>query len=284
MRDPGAVPTENDDAPRTVRIRYGPDPSQFGDLYVPARPGPWPVVMIIHGGFWRDRYDLSLGAPLAADLAGRGYAAWNVEYRRVGNGGGWPATLLDVAAAVDRLAALAGSPPLPDTPGSSPGASVAGDGVLDLTRVIALGHSAGGQLAAWLAGRHKLGAPFGPPAVAITGVVSQAGVLDLEAAAEARMGDGAVDAFMAGAGTGAWSTTSPIRLLPTGVPVFCVHGDADDSVPIEQSRRFADAGRASGDPVELITVDGGDHFGVITPGDPAWAACVQALEDLTATS
>ncbi|GAA3617934.1 alpha/beta hydrolase family protein [Microlunatus ginsengisoli] len=254
-----------------MRTTYGPDPSQFGDLSVPAGSGPWPVVVVIHGGFWRARYDLTLGQPLAADLVRRGFAAWNIEYRRVGNGGGWPATLLDVAAAVDRLADLAGA------------AGPDGE-ALDLRRVIALGHSAGGHLAAWLAARPRLPAPFGPAAVRVTGVVSQAGVLDLEAARADRLGDGAIDAFMAGAAKPDWASASPIRLLPVGVPVVCVHGDADDTVPVAQSERFVAAARAAGDPARSMIIPGGDHFGVITPGDPGWAACAQAVEELAGGS
>ena len=83
--------------------RYGPDPSQFGELSLPTGDRSAGTVVIIHGGFWRARYDLSLGRPLAADLVARGYAVWNLEYRRVGNGGGWPTTFDDVAAGIDAL-------------------------------------------------------------------------------------------------------------------------------------------------------------------------------------
>src|SRR5499427_8031420 len=113
--------------------RYGPDPAQHGELWLPADPVAGTIV-IIHGGFWRARYDLSLGRPLAADLAARGYTAWNLEYRRALAGGGWPGTFEDVAAGIDLLAALAA----------------------DTRQVIAVGHSAGGHLAAWAAGRAKL--------------------------------------------------------------------------------------------------------------------------------
>jgi acetyl esterase/lipase len=252
-----------------AQLSYGSDPSQFGELSLPDGPGPLPVVVVVHGGFWRARYDLALGRPLADDLVRRGFAAWNVEYRRVGNGGGWPETALDVAAAVDLLAAT--------------GQDAAAHR-LDLSRVIAVGHSAGGHLAAWLCGRPRLPPPFGPPAVAVTGIVTQAGVLDLESAGGACLGDGAVDDFVGGRMTKAddWRTASPARLLPLGVPIRCVHGDRDDTVPVQQSQRFVMVARLLGDDATLITIPGGDHYGVITPGDDGWTATVQAVEELVA--
>ncbi|MCW2752522.1 MAG: alpha/beta hydrolase, partial [Aeromicrobium sp.] len=116
------------------KIRYGDDPSQFGELSR-ATGRSKGVVVVIHGGFWRAQYDLSLGRPLAASLIAHGWDAYNLEYRRVGNGGGWPETFDDVAAGIDALAKVDG---------------------LDTTTVISLGHSAGGHLAVWAAGRDKL--------------------------------------------------------------------------------------------------------------------------------
>ena len=172
------------------RYRYGDHPSQYAELTLPAGSGPVPVVVVVHGGFWRDAYDADLARPLAADLVPRGWAALVVEYRRVGRsrtdgGGGWPATALDLAAAVDGLA--------------GPGQELAG-GRLDLGRVVALGHSAGGHLAGWLAARPGLpdGAPGSRPAVRLRGFVSQAGVLDLVAAAREGVGGDAVPDLMGG--------------------------------------------------------------------------------------
>ena len=138
-------------------VRYGTHPSQHGVLSLPDGPGPWPVAVVIHGGFWRTTYGADLTSDLAEDLVRHGFAAWNLEYRRVGEdpdqgGGGWPATCLDVAAAVDLLAAT--------------GQTLTA-GRLDLSRVVAIGHSAGGQLAGWLAGRGSLpaDAPGASPVV-----------------------------------------------------------------------------------------------------------------------
>src|SRR5579872_5792979 len=126
-------------APRAdARLRYGPDPLHFGDLRLPGGTGPHPVVVMVHGGFWRARFNLEYAGHLCAALAALGIATWNVEYRRLGDtGGGWPGTLLDVAAAADHLRTLAAPYHL------------------DLSRVVAMGHSAGGHLALWLAARRR---------------------------------------------------------------------------------------------------------------------------------
>ena len=207
---------------------------------------------MLHGGFWRAAYGVELARPLAADLAAAGLAAVAVEYRRVGGGGGWPATLEDVAAALDAL---------PDVPGA---------GRLDLGAVTVIGHSAGGHLAAWSAGRHRLpaGAPGAGPRVRPVAVVSQAGVLDLERAAAQRMGDGAVTGFL-GAGPAEaperYAAADPVRLLPTGADVLLVHGASDTTVVPEQSERYAAAATAAGDRVEIRMVPG-DHMVLDRPG------------------
>src|SRR3954452_15126280 len=155
-----------------MRHRYGDHVDQFADLLLPRETdGPLPVAVLLHAGFWREAYSLDLAEDLARDLARRGWAAWNVEYRRVGevSGGGYPATLEDVAAAIDALAGF--------------------DAPLDLDRGVAIGHSAGGHLALWAAGRAD-------PAVRLAGAVSQAGVSDLREAGRQNLGDGAAFEFM----------------------------------------------------------------------------------------
>lgn len=255
-------------------VRYGTHPSQYGVLSLPDGPGPWPVAVVFHGGFWRTAYGADLTSDLAEDLVRHGFAAWNVEYRRVGDdpehgGGGWPATCLDVAAAVDLLAAT--------------GQTLAADR-LDLSRLVAIGHSAGGQLAAWLAGRGSLpaGAPGAPPLVPLAGFVSQAGVLDLALGLKEGLGSGAIPDFL-----GAWaddpearSLVCPSALLPMGIPSVCVHGTADDDVPLSHSQRFVDAARRAGDDSRLLVLPGADHYSLIDVTSPAWAACRAAVIEL----
>ena len=253
------------------RIAYGAHRSQWGELYLPRGEGKVAVVVIVHCGFWRQRYGADLGTPLARDLAAdHPVAAWNIEYRRVGGGGGYPATLEDVAAAVD---ALAGS------------AQEAAGGRLDLARVAAVGHSAGGHLVGWLASRHRLpaGAPGAAPRVRLKGAVPQAGVLDLADGSAERLGAGAVDDFIGGKPAAVperYAAASPVALLPAGVPVICVHGEADDIVPIRQSERYVAAARAAGDPARLVRLPGAGHFEVINAADPAWRACKRAALEI----
>ncbi len=251
------------------RFAYGAHPSQFGELTLPAGEVRG-VVVVVHGGFWRQGYGLELGRPLAVDLANTGFAAWNVEYRRVGGGGGWTATFDDSAAAVDLLAG-----PLQEAAG----------GRLPLDRVVAVGHSAGGHLAVWLACRAGLppGAPGAAPLVALRGAVSQAGVLDLVDAAERAVGNSAVADLIGGSPAAVpdrYTLASPIARVPLGVPVVCVHGTDDGNVPIRQSERFVAAATAAGDTAELVTLPGVDHFAVIDPATPAWRACRDAVERL----
>ncbi len=236
--------------------RYGPHADQFLEVVLPAGDAPAPVAVVLHGGFWRAAYGIELARPLAADLAAAGWAAVAVEYRRVGAGGGWPATLGDVAAAFDAL---------PDLP-------VAGR--LDLTDVTVVGHSAGGHLAAWAAGRARLprGATGASPRVRVGTAVLQAGVLDLADADRDDLGRGAVRAFLGGPADAVperLAGADPVRLVPTGARVLCVHGAGDDVVPVRQSERWAAAARAAGDRVDVRIVPG-DHMGLIEPAGRPW--------------
>ena len=226
---------------KPIRLKYGPEDLQFGDLYLPNQPGSHPIVILIHGGYWRARYGLDLMNGLAEDLAKRGYAAWNIEYRRVGNpGGGWPGTFQDVALATDYLRKLAPSY------------------ALDLTKVVPIGHSAGGHLAFWLAARPRI--PFfaqnSPLAgsqlpgeneetatpLALAGTISLAGVVDLEMAWRLHLSNDAVVELLGGTIVSVperYAVASPAAMLPLGVPQVLIHGTNDDSVPIQVSQAYA---------------------------------------------
>jgi len=202
------------------------------------------VAVLIHGGFWRAERDRSLMDPLAADLAARGWTTWNLEYRRLGNGGGFPATLEDVSAAIDHLAELD----------------------VDTRRAVAIGHSAGGHLAAWSATRER-------PRVRVTDVVSQAGVLDLRLAWELRLSDGVVRRFLGELDDERYAAASPRERLPLHADrTLLTHGEADETVPVRISREFA---AASGADLHIDPEAG--HMEHIDPAHPLWAAVVAWL-------
>ncbi|WP_084011276.1 alpha/beta hydrolase [Pseudofrankia sp. DC12] len=249
---------------RPTAHRYGRDGDQFGELWLPAggQAGARATVVLLHGGFWRARYSATLARPLARDLAGRGYAAWNLEYRRVGHGGGWPATFADVAAGIDLLATLP----------------------VDTSRLVAVGHSAGGHLAVWAAGRSKLpaGAPGAGPGVELTAVVSQAGAVCLADCARDGVGGTAAVDLMGGTPADlpeAYRLADPAAAIPLGVPVLCAHARADDEVPFAQSARYVEAATAAGARARLLETPG-DHYTLIDPAGPDWAMVVDALPEL----
>ena len=234
---------------------YGRDPSQVGELFLPEQlTGPHPVVVVFHGGYWRARYDRSLMTSLCLDLAAHGLAAWNLEYRRVGGGGGWPKTLLDVAAGVDALAEL--------------------EAPLDLERVAAVGHSAGGHLAMWAAARARLpaGAPGAAPRVRIGAVVSQAGVLDLRLAAALTPSAEPTRALLGDPAEmpDAYDAASPAEHVPLGIPQLVLHGDRDETVSMRIAESYAARARDVGDPCELLVLPATGHFEHIDAGSEAW--------------
>jgi acetyl esterase/lipase len=240
-----------------LEVRYGESPSQFGRLRMPAGvTSPTPVVVLLHGGFWRAQYGLDLMEPLAVDLVDRGYATWNIEYRRVGEaGGGSPGTFADVAAAIDELSVLAETHPL------------------DLTNVVLIGHSAGGQLALWAAGREAIeaGQPGAAPMVVPRLAIALGPVADLRGADEAALGNDAVAQFLGGhvdEDPDRYAAATPPAAA--GVTLVVVRATEDAIVPAEFTESPSTAG------AELIDTHG-DHFALIDPTSQAWVAVIAVL-------
>jgi acetyl esterase/lipase len=225
-------------------------------------------VIFLHGGFWRAAYDRAHTGPLAEALAAEGFAVCAPEFRRTGEpGGGWPGTFDDVAAAVDALPAMV--------------ADAAG-GRANPARVVLAGHSAGGHLALWAAGRARLpeDSPWHLGHVACVGVVSLAGACDLARAARLRLGQGAAVDLMGGGPSRVgdrYRAADPMGLVPTGVRVRLVHGVADDVVPARLSEDYAARAGSAGDDVACELLDGCGHFEVIDPLSGAWPAVLGAF-------
>jgi acetyl esterase/lipase len=245
--------------PADTRVSYGANEFQFGELRLPKGAGPHPVAIVIHGGCWMSQYGLSYMGHLSAALVEAGVATWSVEYRRIGNqGGGWPGTFDDVSRAADHLRMLAKTYPL------------------DLNRVIATGHSAGGHLALWLATRKNLpqdSPVYSSDPLPLRGVVSLAGITDLRRTGTAC--DANVAQLMGGSAkdkAADYNQASPIELLPLGIPYAIVQGDSDTIIPLAMAKDYADAAKKKGDDAKLIVIEKAGHFEVVDPKSFAWAA------------
>lgn len=251
-----------------ARIAYGAAPAQVVELFLPKGEGPFPVVILIHGGCYLAEYEgLPQTSGIAGDLAQRGYAVWNVEYRKLGeDGAGYPGTFLDVADAVDRLRA--------EAPRYH----------LDPKRVVALGHSAGGHLALWAAARGKLSRSsplWRAEPLPIRSVVSLGGIGDLE-------GQGAIFAGACGpepipkiidlAGRPRpYADTSPAELLPTGARVTMISGEFDHVMPPATGRAYVERLRKAGDAGEAIAIPGVGHFDPVIPTTAAWGQVAEVV-------
>lgn len=251
-------------APPTARLAYGPEPDQFGDLRLPAGDGPFPVAIVIHGGFWRARFNLEFMGHFAQALTDQGFATWSIEYRRIGQpGGAYPGTLLDTGLAADHLRKLAAEYPL------------------DLQRVLATGHSAGGHLAFWLAARPQIAATdplYNPDPLPLQGAISLAGVTNLRRGFELNLSDGVVGELLGGGPDQypeRYYGASPSELLPLGVPQVLIHGEEDTTVPFIISQEYFEKADLLGDPVKLVGLPGTDHFEVIDPKAKEWAVIVE---------
>jgi acetyl esterase/lipase len=251
-----------------ARIAYGPASAQVVDLFLPKGKGPHPVVVLIHGGCYLAEYQgLSQTSAAAADLAKRGYAVWNVEYRKLGEpGAGYPGTFLDVADAVDRIRA--------EAPRYH----------LDTAKVVALGHSAGGHLALWAAGRHRL--PKSSPLwradpLRIRAVISLGGIGDLKGQGDVFAGACGAEPIPTIIGKATrekpYADTSPAELLPLGVRVVMISGAFDHVMPPFTGRAFVEKLRKAGDSAEVMAIPDAGHFDVVMPTTEAWKVVVATL-------
>ena len=246
------------------RIAYGKSEFQFGELRLPKGAGPHPVVIVIHGGCWLSEYGLGYMGHVAADLTKAGVATWSIEYRRIGNeGGGWPGTFEDVGRAADYLRELAKTHPL------------------DLSRVVATGHSAGGHLALWLAARRTLPREsplYSADPLPLRGVAPLAGVTDLRKTGTAC--DQEVRQLMGGAPgekDAAYQLGSPLERLPIKVPQIVVQGDSDTIIPAAMAREYVEAARKKGDAATLKLIEKAGHFELVDPQSFAWPPIREAL-------
>jgi len=260
-------------APADARVVYGPEPDQFGELRLPRGGGLHPVAVVIHGGCWVESYaDFHNTAALADALRREGMATWNIEYRRSDErGGGWPGTFLDVAHAIDALRALAEKYPL------------------DLTRVIAIGHSAGGQLALWAAGRHRLpagSAVFLRHPLPISGVLALGTPGDLASfrRKETDVCGGPVVTDLLGGGPSMvperYAQASPIEMLPLGVPQILLTASADFVESPVEGAAYVAAARKAGDSARQFVIPDAGHFEYLSPSSGAWPAVRQAAREL----
>ena len=250
-----------------VSMRYGNDPNHFAEIRIPSGKGPFPLLFVVHGGFWQSVYDLSHIGHLCTALTGKGIITCNIEYRRIGNpGGGWPGTFQDISLATRNIVETTRSDPR-----------------FDHARTAILGHSAGGHLALWLAGSHRI-SKDSPLHIdqkqAVTKAISLAGVSDLRLAWKQKLGHGIVKRLMGGTPNEypeKYDASSPTELLPTGASQALVHGTNDDIVPVSQAEAYVEKAEKLGDWPTLHKLSGTGHFELIDPESDAWPAVARAV-------
>jgi acetyl esterase/lipase len=255
--------------PAEAVIPYAEGPYRFGQLRLPKGNGPFPVVIVIHGGCWLAAYDLQHISPLAAEITKLGYATWSLEYRRVGNpGGGWPGTFEDIAAGVDHLRNLSGQYKL------------------DLDRVLTLGHSAGGHLALWAAARPRLPAAsplFRADPIPIQGVVSLAGAGDLTRPEFQQLCNQAVQKLMGGSAAEVperYAQGSPGEMLPLGVPQILIQGTRDTIISLASGQDYLAMAKKKGDVCSLVVLPEAGHYELVIPASFAWPKIRAAVQEL----
>jgi acetyl esterase/lipase len=255
-------------SPADFRIPYGEDPLQFGDLRLPKGDGPHPVVIVIHGGCWRAKYNLDHVSSFCAALTKIGLATWSLEYRRLGNpGGGWPGTFIDVARGTDFLQKIA----LKHS--------------VDLGRIIAVGHSAGGHLALWLAVRPHLPVEsllYSGQPLPLEGVISLAGVVDLRKGETLGACGDALNLLVGGSSVEVpdrYQQASPAEFLPIGIPQRLIVGERDN-VMLKLGRIYEATAKKTGDDVQLTVIEGAAHFELIAPETASWTVVKNTILSL----
>lgn len=238
--------------PADARLRYGSDPNQFGDLRLPHGKGPFPAAMMIHGGFWRARYDLEHEGFFCAALTRAGFVTWNIEYRRVGNpGGGWPGSFEDVTAAYQYLRQLAAKY------------------AIDAKRIFVLGHSAGGELSLALAAHHN----------SMRAVVALAGVVNLRMAWDLHLSNDAVAEFLGGTPEQVpehYHEASPAE-LDIHTRQLLIQGADDDIVPVSMNRDYVRHKQQKHEQVSFLEIPKAGHFEIIDPQSNAWDRVQKAV-------
>jgi len=256
--------------PPDATLHYGAAPSQYAELFVPAGKGPFPVAVLVHGGCWTKEFGgITQLRNMAGALAARGIAVWNVEYRRVDEaGGGYPGTYEDMNAALDLLARTARDHPL------------------DLDRLVAVGHSAGGQLVQWLAARPRIPATsplYQAHPVPVRHVVSLGGLADLRREAALLKTSCERDvAELAGTPSAArpdvFSDTNAGDLVPNGSRTILITGELDTISPPRVAHDFAARARAAGDAAEVVILPGASHYDEVAATSGAWPRVLRAIE------
>lgn len=257
-------------APPDHRYEYGSDTQQFAELYLPDRSPPHPVIVLVHGGGYRDAYNLRPISSVARSLANEGFAVWSIEYRRAGNGGDFPNMFLDASAATDYLR------------------EIAEERKLDISQVVSVGHSAGGHLALWLAGRQRLAetsALYRADPLPIAGVVGLAPIADVAHALDHGMSEPALSIVTGSREPHAQANVkdaSPTEMLPLDIPQIHLVGTEDNLIRANLES-YVTAATSAGDDVELILLDGAGHFEIVAVDAPEWQAVVNAIQRLWTT-
>jgi hypothetical protein len=245
-------------------VAYGDHPLQFGDLYLPQSTAPHPIVILIHGGCYREQYNLKPLGNICNALTAEGFAVWNIEYRRTGNGGDYPNMFLDVAQSADHLRQLANTHNL------------------NLDKVITLGHSAGGHIALWLAGRHKIPNSsdlYISNPLPIQNVIVLAGVVDAVHAIENGICEGSLSVMMGGEPDTVpanYKVGDPRGLLPIGIPQTHIIGELDTEM-MENFNSYHKVAKQTGDAIECVIPSGAGHFEIVDVSSEAWQAVHNAI-------